>query len=73
MGATPSKSATEEPATIVIAGGGIVGLVLAMSLKKQLGHDVRAEVYEKTKTFATEAGTYERACFFGLDLCATTA
>ena len=58
MGANNSKSANgggdDEPATIVIAGGGIVGLVLAMSLKKQLG--IRPEVYEKTSTFATEAG-----------------
>jgi 2-polyprenyl-6-methoxyphenol hydroxylase-like FAD-dependent oxidoreductase len=44
----------EEPATAVIAGGGIVGLTLAMAIKKQLG--IFPEVYEKTSTFATEAG-----------------
>eukprot|EP00977_Amphora_coffeiformis_P013527 scaffold3576_cov170-Amphora_coffeaeformis.AAC.9 len=55
MGSGPSKEASnEEPATVVIAGGGIVGLVLAMSLKKHL--NIRPEVYEKTHTFATEAG-----------------
>lgn len=49
-----TNKTTEEPATVVIAGGGIVGLVLAMALKKHLG--VHAEIYEKTSTFATEAG-----------------
>ena len=44
----------EDPATFVIAGGGIVGLVLAMAIKKQLG--VVPEIYEKASTFATEAG-----------------
>lgn len=43
-----------EPATILIAGGGIVGLTLAMAIKKQL--NIVPEVYEKTSTFATEAG-----------------
>ena len=47
-------SATPQPATILIAGGGIVGLALAMSIKKQLG--IVPEIYEKTSTFATEAG-----------------
>lgn len=55
MGAGPSREAVDEdPATVVIAGGGIVGLVLAMALKKHV--NVRPEVYEKTHTFATEAG-----------------
>ncbi|CAB9500679.1 hydroxynicotinate 3-monooxygenase [Seminavis robusta] len=44
----------EEPATFVIAGGGIVGLALAMTIKKQLG--IVPEIYEKATTFATEAG-----------------
>ena len=52
--ATTNPADNDEPATIVIAGGGIVGLVLAMSLKKQLG--VIPEIYEKTHTFDTEAG-----------------
>lgn len=57
MGSGPSKF-DDEPATILISGGGIVGLTLAMSLKKQL--NIRAEVYEKASTFATEAGTLLR-------------
>ena len=44
----------QEPATIVISGGGIVGLVLAMALKKQLG--IVPEIYEKAHTFAPEVG-----------------
>lgn len=44
----------EQPATMVIAGGGIVGLVLAMAIKKQLG--IIPEIYEKASTFAIEAG-----------------
>lgn len=43
-----------EPATIVIAGGGIVGLVLAMKLQKELG--ITPEVYEKSSHPITEAG-----------------
>lgn len=45
---------TRPPATMLIAGGGIVGLSLAMAIKKQLG--ITPEIYEKTGTFATEAG-----------------
>lgn len=44
----------EEPAQILIAGGGIVGLVLAMSIRKQLG--ILPEVYEKGPEIWTEAG-----------------
>lgn len=44
----------ETPATAVIAGGGIVGLVLAMTLKRQLG--IVAEIYEKAHEFADEVG-----------------
>jgi salicylate hydroxylase len=51
---TMTYNSDEEPATVVIAGGGIVGLVLAMSLKKQLG--IVPEIYEKTSTFGGEAG-----------------
>ena len=47
-------SSHEEPATAVIAGGGIVGLVLAMTLKRQLG--ITAEIYEKAHAFADEVG-----------------
>ena len=45
---------TESPATAVIAGGGIVGLVLAMALKQQLG--ITAEIYEKAHAFAEDVG-----------------
>lgn len=44
----------ETPATIVIAGGGIVGLVLAMAIKTQLG--IVPEIYEKTSAFADDVG-----------------
>jgi len=44
----------EEPLTVLICGGGIVGLALAMAVKKHLG--IMPEIYEKTGTFATEAG-----------------
>jgi salicylate hydroxylase len=44
----------ETPATILICGGGIVGLALGLAVKKHLG--VTPEIYEKTGTFATEAG-----------------
>jgi salicylate hydroxylase len=43
-----------SPADFLICGGGIVGLTLAMALKRHTG--ITAEVYEKTNTFATEAG-----------------
>lgn len=50
-----STNTTEEDyVPIIIAGGGIVGLALAMSIQKQLG--VTPEIYEKASTFATEAG-----------------
>ena len=49
-----SETNFKEPATIVIAGGGIVGLVLAMSIKTQLG--ITPEVYEKSGNVSTEAG-----------------
>ena len=42
------------PATVVIAGGGIVGISLALALKKHLG--IVPEIYEKTSTFEREAG-----------------
>lgn len=45
---------TEEPAAAVIAGGGIVGLVLAMTLKRQLG--LTPEIYEKAHAFAEDVG-----------------
>lgn len=44
----------ESPATIVIAGGGIVGLVLAMKIQKELG--VTPEVYDKAHAFADDVG-----------------
>lgn len=42
------------PATIVIAGAGIVGLVLALALKKHLG--ITAEIFEKARTFHDDVG-----------------
>ena len=44
----------EEPAEFVIAGGGIVGLVLALALKKHLG--ITAEIYEKAHRFVDDVG-----------------
>ena len=44
----------ENHATVVIAGGGVVGLVLALLLKKQL--NITAEVYEKAPFLANEDG-----------------
>ena len=44
----------EEPAAVLIAGGGIVGLVLAMTIKRQLG--ITPEVYEKAHAFADDVG-----------------
>jgi 2-polyprenyl-6-methoxyphenol hydroxylase-like FAD-dependent oxidoreductase len=44
----------QEPAQFVISGAGIVGLVLALALKKHLG--VTAEVYEKAHEFADDVG-----------------
>lgn len=45
---------SEPPATFVIAGGGIVGLVLALAIKKHLG--ITAEIYEKARGFAEDVG-----------------
>lgn len=44
----------KEPATVVIAGAGIVGLVLALALQKHVG--ITAEVYEKAPAFHDEVG-----------------
>lgn len=48
----------EEPATVIIAGGGIVGLVLALALKKHVG--IIAEVYEKASGFEDDVGGKEK-------------
>jgi 2-polyprenyl-6-methoxyphenol hydroxylase-like FAD-dependent oxidoreductase len=48
------ENADEEPATILIAGAGIVGLVLALALKKQIG--VKAEIYEQARAFQDGIG-----------------
>ncbi len=45
---------SEPPATFVIAGGGIVGLVLALAIKKHLG--ITPEIYEKARGFAEDVG-----------------
>lgn len=44
----------EEAATILIAGGGLVGLVLALALNKQIG--VKAEIYEQATSFQDGIG-----------------
>ncbi|CAB9503280.1 Salicylate hydroxylase [Seminavis robusta] len=45
----------EEPAQILIAGGGIVGLLLALALKKNLP-SVAIDVYEQTHGFDPDVG-----------------
>jgi len=54
--ALDSASTLQEkpPATVVIVGGGIVGLVLALALKKHCG--IVAEIYEKAEAFYDEVG-----------------
>ena len=44
----------ETPATILIAGAGIVGLVLALALKEHLG--ITAELYEQAAHFQEDVG-----------------
>ena len=53
---TMSSPETEfhEPAQVVIAGAGIVGLVLALALKKHVG--ITAELYEKAHVFHDDVG-----------------
>jgi len=52
------------PATVVIAGGGIVGLVLALALKKHCG--IVPEIYEKANQFYDDVGAalgcYSNGC-----------
>lgn len=43
-----------KPAEIVIVGAGIVGLVLALSLEKQLG--IKAELFEQAEAFHDDVG-----------------
>ena len=50
----PTESPESEPALVVICGAGIVGLVLALALKKQLG--VKAELYEQADEFVDDVG-----------------
>ena len=50
----PAESPESEPALVVICGAGIVGLVLALALKKQLG--VKAELYEQADEFVDDVG-----------------
>jgi 2-polyprenyl-6-methoxyphenol hydroxylase-like FAD-dependent oxidoreductase len=47
-------AADQEPAQIVISGAGIVGLTLALALKKHVG--VTAELYEKAHAFQDDVG-----------------
>ena len=51
---TNNNNNHEAPATIVISGAGIVGLVLALALQKHLG--VTPEVYEKSAAFHEDVG-----------------
>ena len=44
----------KEPAMVVIAGAGIVGLVLALALQKHVA--ITAEVYEKVEVFHEDVG-----------------
>jgi 2-polyprenyl-6-methoxyphenol hydroxylase-like FAD-dependent oxidoreductase len=44
----------KEPAQVVIAGAGIVGLVLALALHKHVG--VKAELYEQASGFQDGVG-----------------
>lgn len=44
----------KEPAMVVIAGAGIVGLVLALALQKHVA--ITAEVYEKVAAFHDDVG-----------------
>lgn len=46
--------ANQEPAQILIAGGGIVGLVMALALKKHAG--LTAQVYEQAPSFDRDVG-----------------
>jgi hypothetical protein len=52
--ASSLDNSPREPGTIIICGGGIVGLALALALKKQLG--VTAEVYEQADAFVDDVG-----------------
>lgn len=57
--ATHSKESSstfdeEEPAKIIIAGGGIVGLILAMAIKKHCG--ITCEIYERASRFYDDVG-----------------
>ncbi len=54
MGTTHPPNDLKEPATIVISGAGIVGLVLALGLKKHIG--ITAEIYEKAHAFHDDVG-----------------
>jgi len=49
-----SPEEERAPATFVISGGGIVGLVLALALNTHVG--IKAEVYEKGTTFHDDVG-----------------
>eukprot|EP00980_Cylindrotheca_fusiformis_P016842 scaffold5085_cov115-Cylindrotheca_fusiformis.AAC.7 len=51
---TNNNENNSEPTQCLIAGGGIVGLVLALALHKHLG--VIAEIYEKAHGFADDVG-----------------
>ena len=48
------EESNEKVIHVVISGAGIVGLVLALALKKHVG--VKAEIYEKASTFEDNVG-----------------
>ncbi|CAB9515317.1 hydroxynicotinate 3-monooxygenase [Seminavis robusta] len=54
MAKDQSTSVKQEPAKIVIVGGGIVGLIFAMAVKRHCG--ITCEIYEKATKFYDEVG-----------------
>jgi salicylate hydroxylase len=51
---TNNQEDEQQPAQFLISGAGIVGLILALALKKHLG--ITAEVYEKAHEFVDDVG-----------------
>jgi len=52
--ATSAAGAAKAPAPIMIAGGGIVGLVMALAIEKHTG--LQAEIYEQAHGYDDEVG-----------------
>jgi hypothetical protein len=66
VGSDYDSEKEEEPASIVIVGAGIVGLVLALALKEQCG--VTVELYDKVEEFH-EVRSYESWWFSLFTAC----